>query len=413
MMGGCDDAVLSPSRVGAVAAAGARLGHGASTRIDACGPRLHGPLGATVNYAVLGAGLQGTALAADLAQHGDARRIFVADLDFEAAAAAARADACEPVQLDARDSRAVKAVMERVDVAVSCLPYSMHPALVAPAIETGTSLLDIGGDSEEALATRGRSREAESRGMAIVTDAGLAPGLVNALAALGLSRLEGPRSAKLLCGGLPAHPKPPYGYHATFSLAGLLSEYRDVCFAVREGKVVTVDALGDCERVRWDETLELEAFATSGGSGTAPWVWEGRVDRYEYKTLRFPGHRAAIQALLAAHPPERCERALGEALLGPPDTDQVFLRVEVTGLLDGRPTRWIAELHEHHDPLTGFSAMQRTTAFPAAIAAIEMARGAVLPGCRSFEEAIAADALIEGLASRGIPVRTSVRPQGV
>jgi len=36
----------------------------------------------------------------------------------------------------------------------------------------------------------------------------------------------------------------------------------------------------------------LEAAVTSGGLSTAPWTFEGKIERLENKTLRYPGHWA-------------------------------------------------------------------------------------------------------------------------
>ena len=359
-------------------------------------------------YAVLGAGLQGTAVAGDLARYGDAERIVLADVDRDAVvAAAARVSGADHAHLDAADPVAVAHLFEGVDVAVSCLPYWMHPGLVTPALETRTSLLDVGGDSDEALATLQRHEEAVSAGVCVVTDAGLAPGLVNAMAVLGMERFERPRTVRLYCGGLPAHPRPPLGYHAVFSLDGLVSEYRDVCYAVRGGQVVAVDPMTGLETLRWPGLGEMEAFVTSGGSGTAPWSVASKVDSYEYKTLRFPGHCRAVLELFDRTPRGEWEAAMERALEGPPDTDQVLLRVEVEGEVGGRQCVWSAQAHEAHDPAAGLTAMQRMTAFPAAIAAIEIAQGRVPRGCRSFEQAVGGTLLVQELARRGIPIKIS------
>lgn len=360
----------------------------------------------TWRYAVLGAGLQGAAVAADLVAHGDAERIVLADVDLAAAEAGARGGEVEPIALDARDPDAVAALFESIDVAISCLPYWMHPGLVNPALATGTHLLDLGGDSEEALATLQRDHEAIDAQIAVITDAGLAPGLVNSLAALGLRAVERPRAVRLYCGGLPAHPRPPLGYHAVFSLDGLISEYRDPCFAIQGGRLVRLDPMTELETLHWEGLGEMEAFVTSGGSGTAPWALEGKVDRYEYKTVRFPGHCETVRTLFQRVPSDEWEASLRHAMAGPPDTDQVLVRVEVEGELGGNAAVWTAEAREWHDPESGFTAMQRMTAFPASIAAIQVAKGRVQPGCRAFESAIEPEELLCELERRSIWVRT-------
>jgi lysine 6-dehydrogenase len=360
----------------------------------------------SVRYAVLGAGVQGAAVVADLALHGDAETILLADRDPESLHAAAH-PLVQRHELDAADPEAVARLFEEVDVAISCLPYWMHPGLVDPALATGTCLIDLGGDSEEALATLERSDEAAAARVAVVTDAGLAPGLVNSLANLGLNALDAPDAVRLYCGGLPAHPRPPLGYHPVFSLEGLISEYRDVSFAIKNGDTVRLEPMTERETLMWDGLGELEAFVTSGGSGTAPWALAGKIDRYEYKTLRFPGHFETVRQLFRTLPDAEWEPALREAMAGPPDTDQVLLRVVVEGEHDGSPAVWTADSREWHDPVSGLTAMQRMTAFPASIVAIEMGRGHVPAGCRAFESAVAPELLLRELARRGIHVRVT------
>jgi len=81
------------------------------------------------DYAVLGAGRQGTAAAYDLARWGHARRVVLADLDPKTAhSAAGRANTllgtsvCEPVQLDVTDPQAVEGLLAGVDACLSAVP---------------------------------------------------------------------------------------------------------------------------------------------------------------------------------------------------------------------------------------------------------------------------------------------------
>ena len=63
------------------------------------------------------------------------------------------------------------------------------------------------------------------RGVSVVPDCGLAPGLVNIVAQFGISQLDAVDAVRLYVGGLPQHPKPPLNYQVVYSLEGVLDYY--------------------------------------------------------------------------------------------------------------------------------------------------------------------------------------------
>jgi lysine 6-dehydrogenase len=83
------------------------------------------------------------------------------------------------------------------------------------------------------------------------------------------------------------------------------------------------------------------------------------------------------------------------------EPDVVLVRVEVAGA--GRRLRY--DIIDRHDPETGLSAMMRTTAFPAAIVALMMARGqTTAKGALPQERCIPPDLFMKELAARGIDI---------
>lgn len=156
----------------------------------------------------------------------------------------------------------------------------------------------------------------------------------------------------------------------------------------------------------------LEAFTTSGGTSTCPWTFEGKVDSYDYKTIRYAGHFAKVKllkdlGLLDLEPidvlgarvvPRALFHSLARAKLGfPDDRDLVLLRVSCT---DGVETLTLS-LRDDHDEATGFTAMERTTAFPASIVCLMMAAGEIAPGAHRLESAVDAGRFVERLRERG------------
>ena len=132
----------------------------------------------------------------------------------------------------------------------------------------------------------------------MIPDCGLAPGMVNILAAEGIRRVGAADTVKIFVGGLPQHPEPPLNYQIVYSLEGALDYYTTPSWVLRDGKPARVDALSELETVGFPPPVgTLEAFHTGGGISTLPWAYEGRVRTMEYKTLRYPGHMAIMRPI--------------------------------------------------------------------------------------------------------------------
>ena len=71
---------------------------------------------------------------------------------------------------------------------------------------------------------------------------------------------------------------------------------------------------------------------------------------------------------------------LEHRLAFPEVRDVVVLRCIVRGQHAGQPRTRQYDLLDRHDDLTGFTAMERTTAFPAALVAYMQARRLIKPG---------------------------------
>src|SRR5947208_558655 len=145
-----------------------------------------------MNILVLGAGRMGLGAVHDLAQQPDVERVTVADVDGDRArAVAARAGAKgEAVAIDVADHAAVVALMRGHAAAISCVNYWLNERLAKAAIEAGTNFCDLGGNNDVVDAELALDAEAKSRGINIIPDCGLAPGMVAVLVAHGAAKFE-------------------------------------------------------------------------------------------------------------------------------------------------------------------------------------------------------------------------------
>jgi lysine 6-dehydrogenase len=214
---------------------------------------------------------------------------------------------------------------------------------------------------------------------------------------------------------LPERADPPFFHKVGFSVDSLLGEYVDDVYALRNGEVVCVPALEELECLEFADLGSLEAVTTSGGTGTAPYALPSGLKDYEYKTLRFPGHWAAMtfmrdggfwseEMLPGGVSPRAVSLTLMERAMVDPDyRDVVVTRV----IAEGPGGSKSYDVVDRYDPVTGFTAMQRTTGFSTAIVALEVAAGRVEPGCRACELAVNQSRFFEEAAKRGIFVTPS------
>lgn len=374
---------------------------------------------------VLGAGLQGSACAYDLLAQPDVETVTLADLHVgepKAFLAPHVGGRLALRTLDVRDDEAVRRAVGEVDAVMSAIPYYFNFPLAAHAVEAGVHFCDLGGNTEIATQQRTLDAAAREKGITVIPDCGLAPGMVNILAQHGIDQLDSVDSVKIYVGGLPQHPEPPVNYQVVYSLEGVLDYYTTRSWVLRGGRLEQVTALSEVETIAFDPPVgELEAFHTAGGLSTMAFRYEGRVPTMEYKTLRYKGHATIMEAIrelgflelqsVDVKGTKVVPRDLAVAVMGPRLTkahspDLVALRVLVKGRKNGAGATIGWELVDHYDEGHDISAMMRTTGYSLAITGIMQARGQIAPpGVHTPDEAVPAAPYITELARRGINVR--------
>lgn len=375
-----------------------------------------------MRFLVLGGGLQGSACAYDLLTQDDVEAVTVADIrSRDVPFLPSDDDRLGRTTLDLRDADAVRAVMDDHDAVLSAAPYYLNGDLARWAVETGCDYSDLGGNTEIVFEQLDLSAAAEDAGCTLVPDVGLAPGMVNVLAAEGVRRLDETEEVKMYVGGLPQRPRPPLNYQVVYSLEGALDYYTTPSWIVRDGERRQVEALSEVEQLDFDGLGTLEAFHTGGGASTLPWHYEGEVDRLEYKTLRYPGHADLMRSirelgLLSDEEVEVDEAAVAPRHLfiecvtphlnRPDDPDLVVLRVVARGWRGDMSTTLTWDLLDVEDTATGITAMGRCTGFTLSIVGLMLARDVISePGVFPPYEAIPESPYLGALAERGVEVR--------
>lgn len=380
----------------------------------------------TNTFGILGSGRQGTAAAYDLVAAQDASLVVMFDVDPQVAGAAAerinqlakRKVAC-PQQLDVADEPAVAQGIAPLAAVVCATPFRLIPTVTRAAIRARTGMVDLGGHTQTVLNQLELSGEARRAGIGVVPDCGMGPGLNNTFGMYLVEQLEVAGASdievRLYDGGLPQDRSAPWGYRSTFHINGLTNEYDGQALFLRDGQPTLVDTLSEVETLDFADLGPLEAFVTSGGTSTVPHSLHGRVNAYENKTLRYPGHLDAFRAFkelgLFDETPVDLDaarvspRALFHRLLAPRIgaavvEDVCVMRAIGRGKRDGKSLELTLDLVDQYDPVTGFSAMERLTGWHAAIMVGFVADGTVPSGVHPVERAVGAGRFLEEVRRR-------------
>jgi lysine 6-dehydrogenase len=384
------------------------------------------------NYAIVGAGRQGTAAAYDMAKRGDADKVLIGDLSLKNAEKAVRRvnnlvgiEIAEAKQIDVKSYSSLIDFLTGIDAFISSVPYYYNLEIAKAAIEAKASMCDLGGNTNLVKEQLRLDPLAKEAGISIVPDCGQVPGMGTTLCVYTMSLLDKPREVFMWDGGLPQDPRPPFNYLLTFNVEGLTNEYAEPALFLRDGKLVEIQPLEELEEIDFPPPIgRLEAFTTGGGTSTAPWTFEGKLMTYQNKTVRYPGHFSQLRAwwdlgLFDVKPllinnqeviPRNVLHALFEPkVVIPGDKDVVVIRVKCIGQKDGKEAEVILEIIDKYDEDTKFTAMERTTGWDASIVAIMMAQGKIQKGAIPVELAVPGDYFIEELEKRGINVSVEIK----
>jgi lysine 6-dehydrogenase len=379
-----------------------------------------------MKLAVFGAGLQGCACAFDLLRNPEVTEVRLADRTLDRLPPYLRPHVGGRLTLhalDAGDSAAVTTVVRGTSAVMSALPYTLNLALAHIAVREGVHFSDLGGNTGIVFQQRDElDAEARARGISVIPDCGLAPGLVNIIAELGIQRCDTVSAVRLFVGGLPQHPQPPLNYQVVYSLEGMLDYSTTPSWVLRDGARRQVAALSEIVPVPFAEPLgTLEAFHTGGGLSTMAFRYEGRIPTMEYKTLRYPGHARVLEAIrelgffsldpidaggVRVAPRAVAIAVMDKALRKPESPDVVALRVVVEGTRGGTGVTHTWELIDRYDAEHGISAMMRTTGYSLAITGLMQTSGDVVAtGVHTPDECMPGERYLAALAERGVMVR--------
>jgi saccharopine dehydrogenase-like NADP-dependent oxidoreductase len=339
---------------------------------------------------ILGCGNIGSVAAEDLAKSISSIQVVVADKNEKRAKEVAERIGkgnVSWIQLDVTNHSNLAIALKDFDLVMGFLPGKLGYCLTKACIDAGKDLVDVSYMSENPLALTDNAIKAS---VTIVPDCGLAPGISNILVGHATAELDKVQAVHIMVGGLPEKPVPPLDYVITWSPENLIDEYMRKARIVKESTIIEVEALSGLEEIEFPEFGKLEAFYTDG-LRTLPQTITDAYDMWE-KTLRYPGHAEKIKLLktlgffeeeqidvegVSVSPRKLTVKLFEQKLRKPEIKDIVALKVEVSGVKNGRQTRYVYHLLDHYDEKRGTTAMARTTAYSASIIAQLMLKKAL------------------------------------
>ncbi len=369
---------------------------------------------------VLGGGMVGRVIAADLLREGGFEGVTLADVSERSLARAPKG--AETRQLDLSDAAAVTDAVAPFDLVCGASPSRLGLSVLRAVIEAGNPYCDISFMPEDALALDALAKE---RGVTAIVDCGVAPGMSNLLAGSAAATFSPCERIDIAVGGIPERRVAPFEYKAGFAPGDVIEEYTRPARQVEGGRIVVKEALSEVETYELPEVGTVEAFNTDGLRSL---VHTLDVPNMTEKTIRWPGHADLMRAFRTAglfdESPVDVRSESGatvrvrpldviSALLFPKwtyeegEVDLTVLRVSAIGMKGGvrKCSTW--NMLDRRSPETGETSMARTTAFPCAIVARMLLDGTFTePGVYAPErlgrEPKIVERILNELAKRGV-----------
>ena len=375
-----------------------------------------------MNIIVLGAGLVGSAITADLARE-SSFQVTSVDRDQQALDRVASMADVRTVQANLREEGRIGKLVADADLVVCAVPGFMGFETLKAIIEAGKDVVDISFFGEDPFALDELAKE---KGVTAVVDCGVAPGLSNVIAGYLAEELDRIERYECYVGGLPQVREWPYEYKAVFSPLDVLEEYTRPARFVEYGQEVVRPALSDVEPRTYPGIGTLEAFNTDGLRTLATTM---DIPFMKEKTLRYPGHADLMRVFRESGFFEMTPTDVRGQTIRPIDltsallfdqwrlqegeTDLTVMEVAIDGEKDGETLRFSYYLLDKFDEESQTTSMARCTGYTCAIVARQVAKGLFTrkgicppeyvgstPGC--YED------LMTELARRGVVVREAI-----
>lgn len=350
---------------------------------------------------VVGGGMQGRVIAANLVAREERPEVLIADLaQPQVLPAGVKFQHC-----DVLNASEVGTLVKGTDAVVLAVPSSIAREALRNLIEAGANVADVSFTPDPPLDLH---QNAVRTGSCCVVDVGVAPGLSHLLVGQAYKEFGGLDFVRIWVGGMPQTPPPVFQHAVYFNPHDLLAEYvRPARARERGADIAPAPMEVPIYKYKDTELGELEAFLSDGLRSLL--TSYPKVGEMSELTLRWHGHLEMMQNLyelgLLANEQALTSMAntFGKRYPAEKYPDVFLLAVEVKHGSQSRSWRMIDYRANEQ------SAMSRTTGFTTAAVAMALARKQfTTPGVHAPEKlgesGSAAQAILEDLKQHGINV---------
>jgi len=379
---------------------------------------------------LLGVGLQGKAALYHLVNSSAVTKVIAADAnynDLSAYVESLKTDKVTPIKLDVRDSAQVVKQMQLVQAVIALLPQQFRLEVAKLAVENNIHFIETSYTMPEYGEL---DKLAKEKNITLLPECGLDPGIDLVLAGRAVREFDEVHELLTYGTGIPELEAAdnPLKYKISWTFAGVLSAYQRPSRLMKNGQIieltpsemfdaanihiVDVEGLGSMEAyyngdaVKYLDILGIKDTVTDTG-------------RY---TLRWPGHSAFWKIMvelgflredpIKVNGQEVSPRQFVHNLLLPQlqyqenERDVAAIRIEATGLKNGKRKRVIYQMIDRRDLGTGLLAMQRTVGYTTSIGAQMILNGQIQKrGVLTPTHDIPSDIFIEELKKNNINVQ--------
>lgn len=323
-----------------------------------------------MKIAVLGAGMVGRTIAADLSANFDTTSFDISQSNL---LLLEKFPKVKTTISDLSNFDGYTSLLDGFDMAVCAVPGFMGYQALKAIINAGKNVVDISFFSQDALTL---DTLAKQKNVTAIVDCGVAPGMSNWVLGHYNTQMK-IQEFECMVGGLPMQRIKPWEYKAPFSPVDVIEEYIRPARYVVNGEIITRPALSDAELIDFPVVGTLESFNTDGLRSIL--FTMKHIPNMKEKTLRYPGHIALIQSLQKAGffsnddvlvkgkpvvPLELTSQLLlNQWKLHPNEPEFTIMSITCIGIMDNKPTTIEYLLYDENDRATGFSSMSRTTGF--------------------------------------------------
>ena len=376
---------------------------------------------------LLGMGMQGKAVAHDLEKSSLVKEILVLDNDLDSvnkyiAAKGFKKTTAKALNAENESELQRSVSQSGADLVIMMLPVDFGLCVARAALDAGIHFVSSGYAGDLAL----MDQEAKEKGVIMLPEMGLDPGIDLVLGGIAVGMLDQVHGLYSYGGGVPdsaSKDDNPLRYKISWSFEGVLKAYARDSVLIKDGVTINVPG-GEIFKPENTHMVDVPTLGPmdaypNGNAATfiEPFGLDKSIRHMGRFALRWPGYcsfwntMAGLGLLsdktdgtVPISPRDFLVKTLSPQLqYGADEKDIVIIRVEAWGKKDGVGKRVIWDLIDSRDLETGLFAMNRTVGYTAAIAARMILSGKInTPGVLSPINDVPVDDFLKELEVVGI-----------